>query len=66
MEDQLTLLDKYFKLYDDKNYQEKIYEYSYATIIDHFIEYAIYNYDNGKLPDQHIINKKFKKIVLEN
>ena len=66
MEDQLTLLDKYFKLYDDKNYQEKIYEYSYATIIDHFIEYAIYNYDNGRLPDQHIINKKFERIVLEN
>jgi len=65
MEEQLSLLDKYFQLYDDKKYQEKIYEFSYALIIDHFVEYKIYDYDNGNLLDQNIINEKFKRNIIE-
>ena len=61
----MSLLDKYFQLYDDKYYQEKIYEYSYAEIIDHFIEYKIYKYDNGRLPDRDAIDKNFEKIILK-
>jgi len=49
VEEQLSLLDKYFNLYDDKNYKEKIYEFSYNSIIGHFIDYKIYSSDNGRL-----------------
>lgn len=65
MEEQLSLLDKYFQLYDDKNYQEKIYEFSYNSIIGHFIEYKIYNYDNGNITDQDVINEKLENNIIE-
>jgi len=65
VEEQLSLLDKYFNLYDDKNYKEKIYEFSYNSIIGHFIDYKIYSSDNGRLLDQDTINKKLKKIIIE-
>ena len=65
MEDQLKLIDKYFQLYDDKNYQEKIYEFSYTSIICHFVEYEIYSYDNGNLTNQNIINKKIKNYIIK-
>lgn len=65
MEEQLSLLDKYFQLYDDKNYQEKIYVSSYTEIIYHFIEYGIYNYDNDRLLDQDAIDKNLKTIILK-
>jgi hypothetical protein len=42
VEEQMSLLDKYFQLYEDKHYKEKIYEFSYASMIGHFIEYKIY------------------------
>ena len=60
MEEQMSLLDKYFQLYEDKHYKEKIYEFSYASMIGHFIEYKIYKYDEGNLPDQDMINKEFE------
>ena len=65
MEEQMSLLDKYFQLYEDKHYKEKIYEFSYASMIDHFIEYKIYKYDEGNLPDQDMINKEFEKTIFE-
>lgn len=61
----MSLLDKYFQLYEDKHYKEKIYEFSYASMIGHFIEYKIYKYDEGNLPDQDMINKEFEKTIFE-
>ncbi|MFK3862265.1 hypothetical protein [Pseudoalteromonas rhizosphaerae] len=65
MEQQLSLLDKYFQLYENKNYREKFYEFSYDEIIGHFIECKIYKYDEGELSDRYVINKKLEKIILE-
>lgn len=65
MEDQLTLLDKYFKLYYDNNYQEKIYDYSYGEIVDHFIEFEIYKNHDGRLIGRDAIDKNLKKIILK-
>ena len=63
MEEQLSLLDKYLQLYDSKKYQEKFYEFSYHEILCHFIECKIYKHNEGKLPDRHMINKEFGKVI---
>ena len=34
-------------------------------MIGHFIEYKIYKYDEGNLPDQDMINKEFEKTIFE-
>ncbi|WP_026803727.1 hypothetical protein [Aliarcobacter lanthieri] len=54
MEEQLEILDIYLKLYDEKNYRNTFYNLTYNNVIQHFIDYKIYDYDElyGRLPNK--------------
>lgn len=70
MEEQLDILDIYFKLYDEKNYRNIFYNFTYNDMIQHFIDYKIYNYDEryGRLLNEDEIISKYKKeiIIIDN
>jgi len=67
MEEQIDILDIYLKLYIEKNYKDIFYNFTYSQIIQHFIEYQIYEYDEqyGRLLNKdEIINRYKKEIIL--
>jgi hypothetical protein len=51
MEEQLDILDIYLKLYDEKNYRNTFYNLTYSNMIQHFIDYKIYDYDAELIAD---------------
>ena len=62
MEKQIDILDIYLKLYDEKNYRDTFYNITYSEMIQHLINYKIYDY--GDLPNQDEIIDRYKtKIV---
>jgi len=63
MEERLNILNKYLQLYDEKKYRDTFYNFTYSEIIQHFIDYEIYNYykQYGSLP-----NKYVKEIITIN
>ena len=63
MEKQLDILDIYLKLYDEKNYRDTFYDFSYSEMIQHLIDYKIYDYDDLANQDE-IINRYKKKIIV--
>lgn len=66
MEEQLEILDIYLKLYDEKNYRNTFYNLTYKNVIQHFIDYKIYDYDElyGSLPNKKEIINKYKKEII--
>lgn len=63
MEDKIDIVELYLKLYDEKNYKNTFYDFTYNEIIQHFIDYKIYEYDNGMLPNQDEIIIRYKKQI---
>lgn len=66
MEEQLDILDIYLKLYDEKNYRNTFYNLTYSNMIQHFIDYKIYDYDElyGGLPNESEIISRYKKEII--
>lgn len=66
MEEQLDILDIYLKLYDEKNYINTFYNLTYSNMIQHFIDYKIYDYDElyGGLPNESEIISRYKKEII--
>ena len=66
MEEQVDILAKYLKLYDEKNYKDIFYTISYSEIIQHLIDYKIYDYDEqyGNLSNQDEILDRYKKEII--
>lgn len=62
MEEQIDILDKYLKLYEEKNYRDTFYSFTYSNVIEHFIDYHIYDYNEeyGNLPNQDKIIEQYK------
>jgi len=60
-----TIIDKYYKLYDEKNYKTVFYSFSYSAIRSHFIEYEIYKYDEryGYLQNEEEIIRQFSGYI---
>jgi len=67
MEEQVDIFDTYLKLYDKKSYRNIFYNFTYSEMIDHFIEYQIYEYDEvyDRLPNENEIINKFKKKITD-
>ena len=63
MEDKIDILELYLKLYDEKNYKNTFYNFTYNEIIQHFIDYKIYEYDNGMLPNKDEIIIRYRKKI---
>ena len=65
MEEQLDILDIYLKLYDEKNYRDTFYNFTYNEMLEHFIEYKIYDYDEeyGRLTNEDKIIYRYKKDI---
>lgn len=65
MEEQIDVLELYLKLYDEKNYKDTFYNFTYSEIIQHFIDDKIYEYDEqyGQLPNEDKIISRYKKEI---
>lgn len=64
MEEQIDILELYLKIYDEKNYKDTFYNFTYSAIIQHFIDYKIYEYDEyGQLPNEDEIISRYKKEI---
>jgi hypothetical protein len=64
MEEQIDILELYLKIYDEKNYKDTFYNFTYSAIIQHFIDYKIYEYNEyGQLPNEDEIISRYKKEI---